>query len=81
MTSIARFDSVADRERWVSVAEAADQERVDMKSNEIFAVPFPMERLGLKGAVVTSNPTKTQTKIADIIVRRGGGYLLAPKEN
>jgi predicted transposase YbfD/YdcC len=57
------------------------QEAVDVKSNEIIAIPLLLERLELTGALVTIDAMGTQTKIAETIVRRGGDYLLALKEN
>jgi predicted transposase YbfD/YdcC len=57
------------------------QEAVADKSNEIDAIPLLLERLELTGALVTIDAIGTQTKIADIIVRRGGDYLLALKAN
>jgi predicted transposase YbfD/YdcC len=57
------------------------QEAVDEKSNEIIAIPLLLERLELTGALVTIDAMGTQTKIAETIVRRGGDYLLALKEN
>ena len=57
------------------------QEAVDAKSNEIIAIPLLLERLELTGALVTIDAVGTQIKIAQTIVRRGGDYLLALKEN
>jgi predicted transposase YbfD/YdcC len=57
------------------------QEAVDAKSNEIVAIPLLLERLALAGALVTIDAIGTQVKIAETIVRRGGDYLLALKEN
>jgi predicted transposase YbfD/YdcC len=57
------------------------QEAVDEKSNEIIAIPLLLERLELTGALVTIDAMGTQTRIAETIVRRGGDYLLALKEN
>lgn len=57
------------------------QEAVDTKSNEIVAIPLLLERLELTGALVTIDAMGTQVKIAETIVRRGGDYLLALKEN
>jgi predicted transposase YbfD/YdcC len=57
------------------------QEAVDVKSNEIVAIPLLLERLELKGALVTIDAMGTQTEIADKIVARGGDYLLALKGN
>jgi predicted transposase YbfD/YdcC len=57
------------------------QEAVDVKSNEITAIPLLLERLELTGALVTIDAMGTQTAIAETIVRRGGDYLLALKGN
>jgi len=53
------------------------QEATDVKSNEITAIRFLLERLQLTGALVTIDAMGTQTAIAETIVRRGGDYLLA----
>jgi predicted transposase YbfD/YdcC len=57
------------------------QEATDGKSNEITAIPLLLERLELRGALVTIDAMGTQTAIADKIVSRGGDYLLALKAN
>lgn len=57
------------------------QEATDVKSNEITAIPLLLERLDLKGALVTIDAIGTQNAIAETIVRRGGDYLLALKAN
>src|SRR5580704_6754629 len=57
------------------------QEAVDDKSNEIVAIPLLLERLELRGALVTIDAIGTQTDIAEKIVVRGGDYLLALKAN
>lgn len=57
------------------------QEAVDEKSNEIKAIPLLLERLMLKGALVTIDAMGTQIEIAEKILDRGGDYLLALKEN
>ena len=57
------------------------QEAIDTKSNEIAAIPLPLERLELKGAPVTIDAMGAQAAIADPIVARGGDYLLALKGN
>ena len=43
------------------------QEATDAKSNEITAIPLLLERLELKGALVTIDAMGTQTAIADTI--------------
>src|SRR5580658_2311060 len=57
------------------------QQAVDVKSNEIVAIPLLLERLELTGALVTIDAIGTQTNIAETIVTRGGDYLLALKAN
>jgi predicted transposase YbfD/YdcC len=57
------------------------QEATDVKSNEITAIPLLLERLELRGALVTIDAIGTQTAIADKIVARGADYLLALKAN
>lgn len=57
------------------------QEAVADKSNEITAIPCLLERLELRGALVTIDAMGTQTAIAETIVARGGDYLLALKAN
>jgi len=57
------------------------QEAVNVKSNEIVAIPLLLERLELTGALVTIDAMGTQTDIAEKIVARGGDYLLALKAN
>jgi predicted transposase YbfD/YdcC len=57
------------------------QEAIDEKSNEIKAVPLLLDRLMLKGALVTIDAMGTQIEIAEKILKRGGDYCLALKEN
>ncbi len=57
------------------------QQATDAKSNEITAIPLLLERLELKGALVTIDAMGCQTKIAEKILDRGADYLLAVKEN
>src|SRR5215208_59560 len=57
------------------------QEAVSGKSNEITAIPLLLERLALKGALVTIDAIGTQNEIARTILTRGGNYLLALKAN
>jgi predicted transposase YbfD/YdcC len=53
----------------------------DLKSNEIKAIPRLLELLDLKDAVVTIDAMGCQREIAQKIVRGGGDYLLAVKDN
>jgi predicted transposase YbfD/YdcC len=57
------------------------QQAIDAKSNEIAAIPLLLERLALKGALVTIDAIGTQTEIAEMIVEKGGDYCLALKQN
>jgi predicted transposase YbfD/YdcC len=57
------------------------QEAIEEKSNEIHAIPALLQRLELKGALVTIDAMGTQTGIAGRIVAGGGDYLLALKAN
>lgn len=57
------------------------QRKVDEKSNEITAIPKLLELLDIHGCIVTIDAMGTQTKIAKKIVKQGGDYLLAVKEN
>ena len=57
------------------------QQATDIKSNEITAIPRLLERLELKGALVTIDAMGCQTKIAATILERGADYLLAVKDN
>ncbi|SKB46659.1 Predicted transposase YbfD/YdcC associated with H repeats [Sphingopyxis flava] len=50
-------------------------------SNEIVAIPRLLERLELKGALVTTDAMRTQSEIAEKIGAKGGDYLLALKAN
>lgn len=54
---------------------------VDDKSNEITAIPQLLDLLDLSGSIVTIDAMGTQTAIVERIVRRGGQYVLALKEN
>jgi predicted transposase YbfD/YdcC len=57
------------------------QEAVSGKSNEIVAIPSLLERLALEGALVTIDAIGAQGAIAEVILRRGGDYLLALEAN
>ena len=57
--------------------EQAGQEAVSDKSNKITSIPF-LQRLELAGALVAMG---TRTAIAQAILDRGGGDLLALKQN
>jgi predicted transposase YbfD/YdcC len=57
------------------------QEVTQEKSNEITAIPSVLETLQLEGALVTINAMGCQTKIAEAILKKKAGYLLALKAN
>jgi predicted transposase YbfD/YdcC len=57
------------------------QQAVDEKSNEITAIPELLELLELKGAIVTIDAMGCQKEIAARIVKGGGDYVLAVKDN
>ena len=57
------------------------QQKVDDKSNEITAIPKLLKILEINGCIITIDAIGTQTKIAEMILERGGDYLLAVKEN
>jgi predicted transposase YbfD/YdcC len=57
------------------------QVATDAKSNEITAIPELLKLLDLEGAVVTIDALGCQNEIAAGIVREGGEYVLAVKEN
>lgn len=51
------------------------------KSNEITAIPLLLERLALRGCLVTIDAMGCQTKIARAILSKRADYLLAVKRN
>ena len=57
------------------------QEAVGTKANEITVIPALLERLVLKGQVITIDAIGCQRSFADQIVAGGGDYVLALKEN
>ena len=57
------------------------QEAVDAKSNEITAVPILLEKLAIKGCLVTADAMSCQKKIAKQIIKQEADYLLAAKKN
>ncbi len=56
-------------------------ERVSGKENEIAAIPRVLGWLDIRGALVSAAAIACQKKIAALIRRKGGGYLLALKDN
>lgn len=57
------------------------QQAVAEKSNEITAIPELLKMLDIRGATVTIDAMGTQTDIAAQIVKGGGDYVLAVKDN
>jgi len=57
------------------------QVAVDAKSNEITAIPKLLEMLELKGAIISIDAMGCQKEIAKQIVKGGGDYVLALKDN
>lgn len=55
--------------------------KVEDKSNEIVAIPKLLELIDVKGATVTIDAMGCQKQIAGQIVKQGGNYVLAVKEN
>lgn len=57
------------------------QEVVKAKTNEITAIPELLEKLNIKGQVITIDAMGTQRKIAEQIKKQRGDYVLAVKGN
>ena len=57
------------------------QVAVDVKSNEITALPVLLEALDLRDSIVTIDAMGCQTDLAERIVAGGGDYVLALKAN
>ena len=57
------------------------QKAVNTKSNEITAIPELLEKIKIKGHVVTIDAMGTQTTIAECIRKKHGDYVLALKGN
>jgi predicted transposase YbfD/YdcC len=57
------------------------QQACAAKSNEITAIPLLLDRLAIRGALVTIDAIGCQTKIARKILDREADYLLAVKQN
>jgi len=57
------------------------QEAVDEKSNEITAIPALLERIDVKGALVSIDAMGCNPNIAQSILDVGADYLLAVKDN
>ena len=57
------------------------QKAVEEKSNEITAIPKLVERIQVKGQIVTIDAMGTQKEIAETIRRKRADYVLAVKRN
>lgn len=57
------------------------QQATEEKSNEITAIPLLLDRLMLKGSIVTIDAMGCQVEIAEKIIERQADYCLALKEN
>lgn len=57
------------------------QEAVEEKSNEITAIPALLERIDVKGALVSIDAMGCNANIAQTILDAGADYLLAVKDN
>jgi predicted transposase YbfD/YdcC len=57
------------------------QMTIDSKTNEITAAPELLNKLNLKGAVVTVDALMTQKAIAEAVIQRAGDYVMALKGN
>lgn len=57
------------------------QKAVDEKSNEITAIPELLDRIQVKGQIITIDAMGTQTKIAEKIRSKRADYVLALKKN
>lgn len=57
------------------------QVAVDAKSNEITAIPQLLTMLELSGAIISIDAMGCQKEIAAQIIREGGDYVLAVKDN
>jgi predicted transposase YbfD/YdcC len=67
---------------WASTQQLVlAQEAVDDKENECGAIPEVLDRLSLKGALVSIDAIACNPAIATAITERGGDYLLAVKAN
>src|SRR5260370_18130006 len=67
---------------WATKAQVSlGQVAVEVKGNEITAIPKLLELLDLHGALVTLDAIGCQKRIAKKIVDRGGDYVLVVKAN
>jgi len=64
-------------EQGISLGQLATEE----KSNEITAIPELLDSIDIEDAVITIDAMGTQVKIAEKIIEKNAGYVLAVKEN
>jgi predicted transposase YbfD/YdcC len=57
------------------------QVKVDVKSNELKAIPELLALLDLKGCIVTADAMGTHEEIAEIVHNQGADYVLPLKDN
>jgi predicted transposase YbfD/YdcC len=57
------------------------QVATDAKSNEITAIPQLLDSIDIKGCIISIDAMGCQKKIAQKIIDKGAGYLLAVKDN
>jgi len=57
------------------------QLKVDDKSNEITAIPDLLQALDISDCIITTDALGTQKDVASLIVKGGGDYVLALKDN
>jgi len=57
------------------------QQATEEKSNEITAIPLLLDRLMLKGSMITIDAMGTQVEIAEKIIEKEADYCLALKQN
>lgn len=57
------------------------QVKVEQKSNEITAIPELLQVVDVEGCIVTIDAMGCQHEIANLVVEKGGAYLLALKQN
>ena len=58
-----------------------EQEMIDVKTNEIPSIPIVLERLNIKGAVITWDALNTQTANVKAVIKGKGDYVVALKGN
>ena len=57
------------------------QVKTDEKSNEITAIPEPLDLIFVKNCIITIDAMGTQTKIAEKVLDKKADYVLALKGN